>query len=394
MKTKIGIVAASLVALAGIAAWELRPSAAKEAGTAPAANGSERAPMDRPVEISMLYSTEKADWLEGARKSFERAHPEIRVTLRPKGSFDAARAVLDGTEKPTVVSPADSLVLSMLASDWKTKGREPLFAAEGADAPAPLVITPLVFVMWRDRADALEKSQGEVSFRSLHKAVTSPEGWAGVGGKREWGFVKIGHTDPTTSNSGLEALYMMALTFHGKPRVDVGDLLAPRYQAFVRDLERGVPELEASTGTFMTEMLRFGPSKFDVALVYENLALSQVDVAAGRWGELRLYYPSTTVWSDHPAATLNAPWVTPEQRAAARVWLAHLRSREVQATARDWGFRPGDPAVPVRTADGTGPFERHAALGVKVDVPAAGRAPDGAVVRNLMMMWPRVSGRR
>lgn len=395
MKTKIAIITTSIIALSAVAAWELHargPDESSRAATKGA--GPTGGASDRPVEISMLYSSEKADWLEAAQKTFAAAHPEIRVTLRPRGSLDAARAVLDGTEKPTVLSPADSLVLNMLASDWKTKGRPPLTAQTGEDAPRPLVVTPMVFVMWEDRAEALTKSGGEVSWRTLHKAVTAPNGWVSVGGKPEWGFVKIGHTDPTRSNSGLEALYMMALTFHDKDNVEVGDLLSAPYQQFTRDLERGVPQLEASTGTFMTEMIRFGPSKFDVALVYENLALSQIDAAQGRWGALRIYYPKRTVWSDHPAAILNGDWVTPEQRAAARLWLAHLGSREVQESARTWGFRPADPSVPVRTADGSGPFERHTALGVKLDLPAAGRAPDGAVVRNMLVMWSRVAAPR
>jgi ABC-type sulfate transport system substrate-binding protein len=210
-----------------------------------------------------------------------------------------------------------------------------------------------------------------------------------VGGKPEWGFVKLGHTDPTRSNSGLQALYLMTLEYYGKSTIDVGDLLDPKYQAFVKQTEHAVTSFEPSTGTFMTEMVRFGPSKYDVALVYENLAVAQLEAAQGRWGNLRVYYPHATIWSDHPAAVLQAEWVTPEQKAAAHTWLTYLRSRPVQEHALNYGFRPGDTNVPVRTADPQNPFTRLAGYGVKVDVPGAARAPDGAVVRNLVVMWNR-----
>src|SRR5262249_9638300 len=155
-----------------------------------------------------------------------------------------------------------------------------------------------------------------------------------IGGKPEWGFVKLGHTDPTRSNSGLQALLLATLEFYGKRSgLTVGDLLEPGYQTWVKELEKGVTRFETSTGTFMTDMVRFGPSKYDVAVVYENLAISQLANAQGRWGNLKVYYPALTLWSDHPAALLQGDWVTPEQKDAARRFLTYLRSRPVQERA-------------------------------------------------------------
>lgn len=123
------------------------------------------------TEISFLYSTEKKEWVESAVAGFQQENPSIRVKLMGKGSLDAAQAILDGKEKPTVWSPADSAVLRMLESDWSTDPqRGPLFATSGDDAPQPLVITPLVFVVWEDRADVLQKvSGGAVTWKAIHK---------------------------------------------------------------------------------------------------------------------------------------------------------------------------------------------------------------------------------
>jgi ABC-type Fe3+ transport system substrate-binding protein len=367
-------------------------------------NGQGRSSTSQPdtpgevTEISFLYSTEKKDWVESAAAAFQQEHPTIKVHLEGKGSLDAAQAILDGREKPTVWSPADTTVLRLLESDWAMEpSRGPLFAKEGEDAPQSLVISPLVFVVWEDRAEVLLKAnEGKaVSWKTIHKAVASDQGWPAIGGKAEWGFVKLGHTDPTRSNSGLQALLLASFEYYNKRSgLTVADLLDPKYQEWIRQLEKGVSRFETSTGTFMTDMVRFGPSRYDIAVVYENLAISQITNAQGRWGNLKVYYPPLTLWSDHPAVVLQGDWVTPKQRAAARQWLAYLRSRRVQERALAFGFRPADPEVPLKTKDPSNPFTRLAEHGILVDVPPVAEVPEGPVVRNLLTMWSRVVGNR
>jgi hypothetical protein len=91
---------------------------------------------------------------------------------------------------------ADREFLNLLEFDWQTKQHADLFG-KGDDAPQPLVITPLVFAIWEDRAPALLKAaNGRLSWKAIEKAVSSNRGWPAIGGKSEWGFVKLGHTDP------------------------------------------------------------------------------------------------------------------------------------------------------------------------------------------------------
>ncbi|WP_394827155.1 substrate-binding domain-containing protein [Pendulispora albinea] len=407
MKAKLAIVAVFLVALVVVVVFTLRereqggagkdPSAGAAAGSATLlASAKGKDPAAPAVTISMLYGTEKKDWVEDAAVSFAREHPEIRVTLIGKGSLEGEQAILDEKEKPTLFSPADSMIMNLLESDWQTKNKSNLVAPTGSeDAPQTLVITPLVFVAWEDRANALLKSGNTISWHTIHKAVQSPQGWPTVGGKADWGFVKLGHTDPTRSNSGVQALYLMSLEFYGKTGgLEVGDLLKPNYQSFVKDIEKGVQKFESSTGTFMTDMVRFGPSKYDISVVYENLAIAQIENAQGRWGNLKVYYPGITLWSDHPVALLQGDWVTSEQKQAARTWIAHLRSRAVQEKALAYGFRPGDPSVAIKTGDAQNPFTKMAPFGIRVDIPPVARAPEGTVVRNLLTFWTRSVGPR
>jgi Bacterial extracellular solute-binding protein len=357
--------------------------------------GAQPAPTDS-VEISFEYSTEKREWLEAAIAQFHTANPSIKVNLIGKGSLEAAGAILDGTDKPTLWSPADSLVANLLASDWQTKTSTELFPITGETGPQPLLLTPLVFAVWEDRAKVLlDASGGTLSWKTIHKAVTSPKGWPAIGGKAAWGFVKLGHTDPNKSNSGLQAIVLMAMEFFNTTTdLTIEQMLDPKFQDFVKEIEAGVPHFESSTGTFMTEMIRFGPSKYDIALVYESLAVSQLENAQGRWGSLHIYYPETTIWSDHPVVMLKGPWVTPAQKAAGEKLIAFLRSVPVQSTALRFGFRPADPSVPMKTNDGNNPFIKMAQFGLALELPPAARPPDGPVLRNLMMMWSRVVKQR
>jgi ABC-type molybdate transport system substrate-binding protein len=344
------------------------------------------------VEISLLFSSEKQDWLEAETASFQKEHPEIHVRLKSTGSIEGAQAIVDGKEKPTIFAPADTMIENLLVSEWQAKYKTDIVAPSGDDAPQPLVLTPLVFVAWEDRAAVLENAAGgAITWKTIRNAVVSNEGWLSIKGQASWGFVKLGHTDPTRSNSGLQALLMMTLEYYGKTRgLEVGDLLNSKYQDYIRDIEKGVPKFETSTGTFMLDVVRFGPSKYDIAVVYENLAVSQMENAQGRWGNLKVYYPGMTLWSDHPASLLQGDWVTDAQKKAARVLIAYLRAPPSQGQALNYGFRPSDPAVPVKTADANNPFVRLAKQGLKVDLPPAAQAPDGQVVRNMMMMWSRV----
>ena len=387
MNARIAVVLVFLAAVAAIVFFSMRGGSE---GSSDAGPDASKGPSSDAVEVTVLYSTEKKDWIEAAAQSFQVEHPDIKLIMRGMGSLQSAEAILDGREKPVVWSPADSLVLNLLVSDWDARYHTPL-----VDAAGHLKLVGRarnMIVAWEDRANVLLKAGGgTISWKSIEAAVSSNQGWPAIGGKAEWGFVKLGHTDPTQSNSGLQALLLMTMEYYGKTTgLTVADVLDPGYQAFIAGTEKGVAKFEASTGTFMTDMVRFGPSKYDIAAVYEGIAISQIENAQGRWGNLRVYYPATTIWSDHPAAVLQGDWVTDAQKAAARTWLSYLRSAPIQQRALTLGFRPASPEVPIVSSDANNPFVKYSSYGVQVEIPPVANPPDGSVVRNLLTMWSRV----
>ncbi len=349
------------------------------------------------VEIEVVFSTEKEAWLAEATKAFQAANPGIAVQLRGQGSLDAVRAILDGKSQPTVWSPADQVALNVLSADWRQKHRTDPFVNDGEHKPQPLVLTPLVYVAWEDRGRVLSEEQGgkTVTWRKLQRILNTAEGWKGIGGSADWGFIKLGHTDPRKSNSGVQALVLMAYEYHQKTRdLEVADIVDAEFQEFVKSIENAVPNFGDSTGTFMRDMILYGPSKYDLVVTYENLAIEQLSNAQGRWGNLRIYYPQNTVWSDHPVAVFNAPWVSDAQREAGLRFVDFLLTPDVQRRALRYGFRPADPSIPIVGNDADNPFAAAKGYGVEIGLPTAVEAPPGPVIRNLIEMWSRQVGRR
>jgi ABC-type sulfate transport system substrate-binding protein len=357
-------------------------------------------PEAEPVVINIAYGTEKKQWLETALDEYLKtpAGQGVRIKLLGMGSVEGANAVLDGPEPAEaphlpihVWSPASSAYRDVLVTEWRVKhGDNPVLSTEN------LALTPMVFVMWKPRYQAFMKQFGTVSFRTLGQAMQEPQGWGKIAQQPEWGLFKFGHTDPNRSNSGLQALVLMAYEFAGKERgLTVTDIAEPRFQDWLRSFERGLTRhgsaLSHSTGTLMEEMVLRGPSQYDCLVLYENLAIDFMKAAVERWGtdgEFYVTYPSPNVWNEHPYYILDVPWSDDRQRKAAADFLKFLMSEPVQRRALERGFRPGNPAVPVNTPDS--PLVRNQKYGLKIGLPVIAQPPSADVTRNLLQSFRRL----
>lgn len=350
-------------------------------------------PARDPLVVTIAYGTEKRDWLEEAARRFDAQNRRvngrpIRIELQGIGSRELVSGIVAGTLQPTVVSPASSLWIELLRAEWEARNGTQI-VRDGADGPQPLVLTPLVLVAWQQRAAALWPNGPERLWQELHDAIADPRGWD-ARGHPEWGLVKFGHTSPLSSNSGTQTLILLAYAYHNKTSgLSSQDVLDPEFQRWMEAIELGVLEFGDSTGTFMDNMVRYGPSKYDFVAVYENLALENIEAARGRWGDIQVMYPPATMLSDHPYAILDAPWVAPEQAEAAAVFRDYLLGREAQELALQAGFRPANPEVAVIDTDPNNPFNRFAAYGVQVDIQQQVQVPPADVINTLIDLWRR-----
>jgi Ca-activated chloride channel family protein len=336
------------------------------------------------AEIGIAYGTEKKQWLEWAANEFANsdAGRKVRINLIPMGSVEGAQAILGGDQRITVWSPASSLYKDTFVQDWSLKYNKPPIAKEES-----LALTPMVFIIWKERYDAFAAKYGELSFTSIEKALAEPTGWEAIAKKPEWGLFKFGHTNPNTSNSGLVTLVLMAYEHAKKTKnLTPADVVDAGFQQQLGTIEKAV-SLSDSTGTMMREMVLKGPSAYDALFAYESVAIDYFKSAAGRWGELQVIYPKLSMWNDNPYYIIDAPWVTADQRKAAEAFLEFLMSDNVQRQALVHGFRPGNPNVPVIFPNS--PFVTYQRFGLRNDIGNMCENPKGDVVNNLLASWQR-----
>jgi ABC-type Fe3+ transport system substrate-binding protein len=356
-------------------------------------------PGPEPIVVSVLYSTEKEAWLGEAAASFEATRPlvnghPVKLSLKSTGSREMVLAVLDGAQKPDLISPASSLQVSILEDMSARKYGTSLVNAADPAACRPVVSTPLVLTMWRERADVLwgNHPNGNL-WKHLHDALVAPQGWAAYG-HPEWGYIKFGHTDPLKSNSGFMAILLMTYNYFGKAGgLTSSDILSDAaYRQWFTEFEGTISQFGDSTGTYMKDIVAYGPSVYDVVAVYEATAIEQADNAVSHYGELRIYYPPATIFSDHPFCVLKAGWVTSDKAQAARLFVDYLTSRPAQESALlKYGFRPVDKTI---SLDQPGsPFTRYAANGLKIDLPPVVQTPPGDVLNTLLDFWSRTTQR-
>ncbi len=339
---------------------------------------------EKPVEFGLAYGTEKRKWLEWAVEEFAKV-PEgknIKVNLIPMGSVEGGTAVLEQDKRIHVWSPASSLVQDLLVSKWeKEYGNDPIYS------DAPLALTPMVIVMWEDRYEAFMKKYNAVNFKTLSEALAERTGWAAIADKPEWGLFTFGHTLPTHSNSGILTLALMAYDYADVSRnLKAKHIMEEGFLTWLEEAQDAITADDNSTGNLMRTMLRYGPSTLNAVMVYENLVLSNLDSAAGRWGKLKVVYPTRSVWNDNPFYILNVPWSNDEHKNAAKLFQDFLLSERAQVKARDtYLFRPANVDVPIFGSGSA--FDKLKDI-VQVNINAISR-PKADVLEKLTQIWER-----
>ena len=329
------------------------------------------------IELDVLYSSEKATWLESVAPIFEEEWAKnetkgLKLVLTPigtrKGSLDISKEVL----KPTVWSPASTYWFSIMNSIWLESHNTPIV---NVDNSPPLVISPTVIATW----ESYYKQHNITGFETLHELALKDPGFT------------YAHTDPQSSNSGFGAVILEASVAAGKAPVNLtlDDLGSEKVQKWMKELESCAIQYGESTGFLGKLMQTRGPDVLKVAVIYENLVIEKNKGIENLWpgDKLIAIYPNEgTILNDHPYAILNAPWVTPEQRYAAEKFLAFLLRPDIQEKAIETGFRP---AVPVSEDKLKQYFDP--AYGVKISLDDIKiynmKGVDGKVLSRIPDLW-------
>jgi hypothetical protein len=365
-------------------------------------------PASRPIDLVVWYSPEQRAWLEDAVRRFEASGANlggrpIRVRLEAVASPAIVERLVQqaGSAAPHAIIPASTLWVDGLRSAWAEQHGGALIR-DGAEAPRPLVLSPLVAVAWEDRANVLWPNGLATVWPDLHAALANPDGWAGVVAAnglepnsplaqqaRNWGSVKFAHPSPLTTTTGAQALILMSYAFHAKTAdLTVADVRDPALRSRLQTSAAATLDLGDDPRALMEDLVRFGPNTYDLVLVYEQLALEQLVGAQSRWGQqIRVYYPPATLIGDYPFVVLDAPLTTADERGAAGVLRDFLLTRPIQELALQSGFRPAELSVSLVNDNPNNPFNLYAPFGVRAAYGRQVEAPAAAVFDALLEVW-------
>ena len=373
------------------------------------------AQQDLPVEITVIYAPEEKSYMEdtegreGVITKFNRSQEGIVVTGQPgssgtiarklvdtfnfidgSGGWESAKSQLDENDHvtPTIYSPSVHHWLNLVNYRVGKK----VFSLDDSPSTAK---APVVIAIWESRLKAIKNNYGgkdaEIGWDELLPLIN--DGWAGVDLDTKHKNVYYGHTNPNVSSTSLSTLvseFSAAARLQG---LGDGETLTIEYvedrnvQSTVGNIEGLIRHYSARTTEFKNYVAK-GPTYLDFVALEENDLL---DINRGRTVYIppeplvALYPKEGTFIHGHPFAipTEAAPWVTEEQRQAAREFTKFVLSEEIQEIIMAEGFRPVNKKVTLQC-----PI--CSKFGVDPQTPVTLPAPNGEVLAKIQDLWEDV----
>lgn len=330
-----------------------------------------------PTEITFdfLYTSEKQGWLNEITPKFEtwfkaRFGIDVNVRLTVSGTHDTVNRILDGSEKPTVWSPASSIWIPYINTKWRSLSDNNYDIAVDW---IPLVLSPIVLAGW----ESFLSHQEVNSFMDLYQLAID-----GVD-------FKYGHPDPLLSNGGTMTVILEFADAAGKKPEDLTreDLKNETVIDIVRMIESKSIYYGKSTGFFGSWAAENGPGAIQFFGIYENVVLDNSLKALRKWNDplVAIYPKEGTLMADHPFVILNASWVDPWQRFAAGQYLFFLLMPENQELSQNYGFRP---VISIVNLD-RDVFNALNGVEYEILTPVL-KAPKGDVLEDIFTAWVRV----
>ena len=241
---------------------------------------------------------------------------------------------------PTVVSPSTASWLAQINLDTDQQ----VFLL---DRLKPIVRTLVVIFTYRGMAECLGWPERLVGWADIIALAESPEGWAACPTARPgWGEKPlVVFADPNVSSTARSTLQILHVVAAGKPaeQITETDVRDPKVRDFVRRFQATVGHYYLENNELRTKMrqgprsVHFAPvEEYNIPWMYQGRDNDEAGYEA-----VAIYPKEGTVWHDNPFAIPDGPWVTAEQRAAARLVGEYLRGEEVQRQFMESGFRPG-----------------------------------------------------
>jgi Ca-activated chloride channel family protein len=177
------------------------------------------------------------------------------------------------------------------------------------------------------------------------------------------------HTNPDFSTAGLSSVVGEYYAATGKKEgLTEKDVSGAGARETVKAIEHSIVHY-GDTTLFISDQLRKEGPGYASAVALEEATLVDFNNHRGSQPKLIGIYPKEgTFYSDDPYITLDAPWVTAEQKQASADFQKFLAKEVDPATAAKAGFRPGDlhqkAVAPIDAAHGADPAQPTRVLGL------------------------------
>ena len=327
------------------------------------------------IEFDFLYTSEKQGWIEEVTPRFEawfreRFDINVKVRLVVTGTHDTVNRILDGSERPTVWSPASSIWIPYINTKWRSiTGNDYDIAIDWT----PLVLSPVVLAGWGSFIEQREVR----GFLDLYQLVEDGVDFT------------YGHPDPLLSNGGTMTVVLeFAEAADKKPEdLTVDDLKNETVIEIVRTIESKAIYYGKSTGFLGAWAVENGPDTIQFFGIYENVVLDNSLKALNKWNDplLAIYPNKGTLIADHPFVILNGTWTDQWQKFAAGQYVFFLLNPENQELAENHGFRPASSSVPLDQAV----FNPSNGVQYEIEVPVL-KPLKGEVMEAIFTAWVKV----
>ncbi len=329
----------------------------------------------KTIEISVVTALPLEAWITDAAELYnagERFVEGNRVTIEviPMDGLSALDKWAHDKFKPVPtawLAESRAWVNQANTAAVKRTGQD-IFLAGGRYRAQPIVISPLVWGIWRDAYKTLAAHLGtsKLSWDELHEAAVTGY-WKDMGGDGTKGRFKLVVAHPRRDPAGLTAMIGAAGEYYDKPGITAKDLQDPQFQDWLSELFDTVVDFSPFG---VENMFLYGRSNGDAGQIVESYLLTNMDGLKKRWNQpLEIIYPDPIAWFDFPYAIYMGKETTAEEKKAALDFKNYLLSTDQQTAALDFGLRPAS----AECSTNGGLISKWKKLGVMENIPSASR---------------------
>jgi hypothetical protein len=329
----------------------------------------------KPVGISIIVAIPVEPWVSRAAELYAKEDHfvkgrKVTVEVIPMNGLSARTKWAEGTFNPVPtawLAESRAWVDQANIASLKRTGQD-IFLAGGRYRAQPVILSPLVWGIWRDAYNTLVDYMGtkKISWDELHKAAVVSH-WKDLGGAPDSGEFKLVVAHPRRDPAGLTAMVSAAGEYFDKPVVSTKELQDPRFLNWLAELFNTVVDFSPFG---VENMFLFGRSNGDAGQMVESYLLVNMEGLKKRWNQpLEIIYPDPIAWFDFPYAIYMGKETTAEEKQAALDFKNYLLSANQQLVALDFGLRPASP----ESSSIGGLVSKWKDLGVMENIPSASR---------------------